>query len=248
MLDFALVREALRERGLLAQRLAPHLVRPVPFLYPLEHRGWERLYVGAGVALYDTMAVSSGNARGLPRHRHLSRRGALRLAPSLRKDALVGAIQYYDAQVDDARHTMAVVRTAASYGALAANRSQVIGFLREGERVTGVRVRDLETDAELRGAGPSGRQRHRRLDRRHPADGRGARPVPRPRVEGDPPRRAAGPHPVEHRPHPAHREERAVRHPVGPALDHRHHRHRLGPRTRPTRPRPAPTSTTCSTT
>ena len=149
MLDFALVREALRERGLLAQRLAPHLVRPVPFLYPLEHRGWERLYVGAGVALYDTMAVSSGNARGLPRHRHLSRRGALRLAPSLRKDALVGAIQYYDAQVDDARHTMAVVRTAASYGALAANRSQVIGFLREGERVTGVRVRDLETDAEL---------------------------------------------------------------------------------------------------
>ena len=149
MLDFALVREALRERGLLAQRLAPHLVRPVPFLYPLEHRGWERLYAGAGVALYDTMAVSSGNARGLPRHRHLSRRGALRLAPSLRKDALVGAIQYYDAQVDDARHTMAVVRTAASYGALAANRSQVIGFLREGERVTGVRVRDLETDAEL---------------------------------------------------------------------------------------------------
>ena len=149
MLDFALVREALRERGLLAQRLAPHLVRPVPFLYPLEHRGWERLYAGAGVALYDTMAVSSGNARGLPRHRHLSRRGALRLAPSLRKDALVGAIQYYDAQVDDARHTMAVVRTAASYGALAANRSQVIGFLREGERVTGVRVRDLETDDEL---------------------------------------------------------------------------------------------------
>ena len=48
MLDFGLVREALRERGLLLQRLAPHLVRPVPFLYPLQHRGWERLYVGAG--------------------------------------------------------------------------------------------------------------------------------------------------------------------------------------------------------
>ena len=51
------MREALRERGLLAQRLAPHLVRPVPFLYPLQHRGWERLYAGAGVALYDTLAV-----------------------------------------------------------------------------------------------------------------------------------------------------------------------------------------------
>ena len=131
------------------QRLAPHLVRPVPFLYPLKHRGWERLYAGAGVALYDTMGVSSGNARGLPHHRHLTRRTALRQSPSLRKDALVGAIQYYDAQVDDARHTAAVVRTAAAYGALVANRARVIGFLREGERVTGVRVRDFESDTEF---------------------------------------------------------------------------------------------------
>jgi glycerol-3-phosphate dehydrogenase len=152
MLDFGLVREALRERGLLAQRLAPHLVRPVPFLYPLRHRGWERLYAGSGLALYDTLGFSSGAARGLPRHRHLSRRGALRACPALRKDALVGAIQYYDAQVDDARHTVAVVRTAAAYGALCASRARVVGFLREGERVTGVRVRDLEsgTDLEVR--------------------------------------------------------------------------------------------------
>jgi glycerol-3-phosphate dehydrogenase len=149
MLDFGLVREALRERGLLTQRLAPHLVRPVPFLYPLKHRGWERLYAGSGVALYDTMGISSGAARGLPHHRHLTRRGALRECPSLRKDALVGAIQYFDAQVDDARHTMSVVRTAAAYGALVANRARVIGFLREGERVTGVRVRDFESDTEI---------------------------------------------------------------------------------------------------
>jgi glycerol-3-phosphate dehydrogenase len=149
MLDFALVREALQERGLLMQRLAPHLVQPVPFLYPLTHRGWERLYAGAGIALYDAMAVSSGNARGLPRHRHLSRRGALRASPSLRKDALVGAIRYYDAQVDDARHTVAVVRTASAYGALCANRARVVGFLREGERVTGVRVRDLESERTI---------------------------------------------------------------------------------------------------
>jgi glycerol-3-phosphate dehydrogenase len=149
MLDFGLVREALRERGLLSQRLAPHLVRPVPFLYPLKHRGWERLYAGSGVALYDAMGMSSGTSRGLPRHRHLTRGRALRECPSLRKDALVGAIQYYDAQVDDARHTMSVVRTAAAYGALVANRARVIGFLREGERVTGVRVRDFESDTEI---------------------------------------------------------------------------------------------------
>jgi len=148
MLDFGLVREALRERALLVQRLAPHLVRPVPFLYPLDHRGWERLYAGAGVALYDTMGLTSGASRGLPHHRHLTRRGALRLAPCLRREALVGAIQYYDAQVDDARHTMTLARTAAAYGALCANRARVVRFLREGERVVGVRVRDLEDGTE----------------------------------------------------------------------------------------------------
>jgi len=148
-LNFGLVREALAERGLLVQTLAPHLVRPVSFLYPLEHRGWERFYVGAGVGLYDTMAYGSGHARGLPHHRHLTRRQALRLAPSLRPEALVGAVQYYDAQVDDARYVMTLVRTAAAYGAQAANRAQVVGFLREGERVTGVRVADLETGGSL---------------------------------------------------------------------------------------------------
>ena len=145
MLDFGLVREALTERGLLLNRIAPHLVRPVPFLYPLQHRVWERAYVGTGVALYDAMAYTSGTAHGLKFHRHLTRKGALREAPCLRKDALTGAIQYWDAQEDDARFTMTLVRTAASFGALAANRAIVTGFLRQGERVTGAAVTDLET-------------------------------------------------------------------------------------------------------
>ncbi|MET9312604.1 glycerol-3-phosphate dehydrogenase/oxidase [Kribbella sp. NPDC003505] len=149
MLDFRLVHEALQERGLLLQRLAPHLVKPVPFLYPLQHRWWERFYAGAGVALYDGMAVSSGLGAGLPIHRHLTRRGAMRLVPSLKKSALVGALQYYDAQVDDARHTMELARTAASYGALVANRVKVTGFLRQGERVTGVQAKDLESGREF---------------------------------------------------------------------------------------------------
>ncbi|WP_405724118.1 glycerol-3-phosphate dehydrogenase/oxidase [Streptomyces sp. NBC_01537] len=148
MLDFALVREALKERGLLTQRLAPHLVKPVPFLYPLQHRGWERLYAGSGVALYDAMALTSGHGRGLPHHRHLSRRHALRIAPGLKKDALVGALQYYDAQMDDARYVATLVRTAVAYGAQAANRARVVGFLREGERVVGARVQDVEGGGE----------------------------------------------------------------------------------------------------
>lgn len=148
MLDFPLVREALKERGRLLERLAPHLVKPVPFLYPLQHRGWERLYAGTGVALYDVMSMARGHSRGLPTHRHLSRTRALRVAPCLRKDALVGALQYYDAEVDDARFVATLVRTAASYGAKVANRARVTGFLREGERVVGVRVEDVEGGGE----------------------------------------------------------------------------------------------------
>ena len=148
MLDFGLVREALKERGLLLERIAPHLVKPVPFLYPLQHQGWERLYAGTGVALYDLMSMARGHGRGLPVHRHLSRRGALRVAPCLKKDALVGALQYYDAQVDDARYVATLVRTAATYGAKVANRARVTGFLREGERVVGVRLQDLAGGGE----------------------------------------------------------------------------------------------------
>jgi glycerol-3-phosphate dehydrogenase len=148
MLDFSLVREALRERGLLIQKLAPHLVRPVAFLYPLQKRAWERFYVGAGIALYDTLALTGGNT-GLPRHRHLTRVEALNAFPSLRPESLIGGIRYYDAQVDDARHTMFLARTAAAHGAHVASRTEMIGFLREGRRVVGVRARDLETGAEL---------------------------------------------------------------------------------------------------
>jgi len=68
MLDFRLVAEALQERGLLIQKLAPHLIKPVPFVYPLQHRGWERLYAGSGVALYDTLGLLSGRSRGVPHH------------------------------------------------------------------------------------------------------------------------------------------------------------------------------------
>lgn len=144
-LNLSLVREALTERTLLLTRLAPHLVRSVRFLFPLTHPVWERAYIGAGVALYDLLAGAST----LPRHRHLTRRGALKLAPALRPNALVGAIAYHDAQVDDARYTVTVGRTAACYGVALAMSARVFGFLREGERVVGVRVRDLERGVEF---------------------------------------------------------------------------------------------------
>ncbi|WP_189041828.1 glycerol-3-phosphate dehydrogenase/oxidase [Micromonospora sonchi] len=155
-LEFGLVHEALTERGLLATRLAPHLVRPVPFLVPLPAgRGLRdlparlarRAYYGAGVAAYDAFAGLVGGGRGMPLHRHLSREGARRVFPSLRADALAGAIRYYDGQVDDARLVVTLARTAASLGAAVVSSTRAVGLIRQAREVTGVRVRDLEAPA-----------------------------------------------------------------------------------------------------
>ncbi len=144
--DFKLVKEALRERDLLVSKLAPHLVRPVPFLYPLYKKVVERPYVGAGLVLYDAM---EGVKRPVPYHRHLTTRGALRRSPALRADRLAGAMVYYDAQVDDARYAITVARTAVRHGALVLTRASAVSLLRDGKRVTGARVRDEETGREF---------------------------------------------------------------------------------------------------
>ncbi|PRI16563.1 glycerol-3-phosphate dehydrogenase [Mycobacterium shigaense] len=148
-LEFGLVREALHERELSLTRLAPHLVKPMPFLFPLTHRWWERPYTAAGIFLYDSL----GGAKSVPAQKHFTRAGALRLSPGLKRTSLIGGIRYYDTVVDDARHTMTVARTAAHYGAVVRCSTQVVALLREGDRVIGVRVRDSEDGsiAEVRG-------------------------------------------------------------------------------------------------
>ncbi|TFC87930.1 glycerol-3-phosphate dehydrogenase/oxidase [Cryobacterium sinapicolor] len=143
--DFRLVREALTERGLLLQRIAPHLVKPVRFLYPLRKRVTERFYVGAGMLLYDLFSYTGGRGPGVPHHRHLSKRQVKGLLPSLNTDTIVGGITYYDGQVDDALYVASLVRTASFYGAHAASRVRVEGFIKVGERVVGVHAHDLQT-------------------------------------------------------------------------------------------------------
>ena len=152
-LELHLVHEALTERGLLSTRIAPHLVRPVPILVPLPPanpvvRAWHRGYYGLGVAAYDVFAGVFGSGRGMPLHRHLTRDGARRMFPSLRADAVTGAIRYFDGQVDDARLVVNLARTAASLGAAVVTSARVTGFVREAREVVGVRIRDLEAPDE----------------------------------------------------------------------------------------------------
>ena len=144
--DFKLVREALHERELLVSTLAPHLVKPVAFLYPLQEKVKERTYVGAGLALYDALR---GFKRALPGHKHLSQKTISEIAPSLRTDVITGAIRYFDAQVDDARHTMMIARTAKRHGAAIITHAQVESLIKKGKRVTGAVVSDLNSKKKI---------------------------------------------------------------------------------------------------
>lgn len=141
-MNFSLVHEALLERGLLLTELAPHLVKPIRFMYPTTHRVWERAYVGAGMMLYDTLSRLGRATVGVPHHRHMSKRQIEMAAPSIKKDALVGGMFYYDGRVDDAKYVVNLVRTAAHFGAKVANRAHVVDFVREDDRVVGAVVRD----------------------------------------------------------------------------------------------------------
>ncbi|UFU04553.1 glycerol-3-phosphate dehydrogenase/oxidase [Ruania suaedae] len=145
-LDFKLVAEGLRERGLLLTRTAPHLVKAQPFLWPLKQPVIERAYSALGIGLYDAMAVIGHRGMAVPVQKHYSRAGVEKLFPDVRSDKLVGGIRFYDARVDDARLVMTLIRTAASFGAHAAARTQVVDYVKgPGGRVEGAEVVDLET-------------------------------------------------------------------------------------------------------
>ena len=140
--EFSLVHEALTERGLLLDRLAPHLVRPVPFLFPVG-RKWERPYVASGIRLYDVLSRIGSYGGTMPRPKSLNVDEAKQLAPDLDAGEIAGAVRFHDAQIDDARHTVAVARTAAAHGAHILTHTRVDSLVFDDEgRVRGVRVRD----------------------------------------------------------------------------------------------------------
>lgn len=145
-LDFHLVTESLRERGLLLTQNAPHLVKAQPLLWPLKLPVIERMYSAVGVGMYDALAQWAHRG-SVPIQRHYTRKGSLKLCPALKPDYLRGSIVYYDGRVDDSRLVITLVRTAARYGALAAPRTQLVNVTKNDVgHVNGAEVLDLETD------------------------------------------------------------------------------------------------------
>ena len=144
-LRFGLVREALAERARIL-RLAPHLVRMEPLLFPLIGRPiTTRAFYQAGLTLYDML----GAHRDGGRHRHLSIAETLDRSPAIRTRNLRGGLVFHDAVEDDARYTLAVARTAREAGAIVVTRAVAEGMIEEGGRVVGARVRDVVSSTAI---------------------------------------------------------------------------------------------------
>ncbi|HUE95224.1 MAG TPA: glycerol-3-phosphate dehydrogenase [Longimicrobiaceae bacterium] len=143
--EFGLVFEALSERRRLLE-LAPHLVRPLPFIFPV-YRGDPTglLKLTAGMWLYELLSLF----RSPHRHRMFARRGVLEREPNLRADDLVGGALYHDAQVDDARLTLAVARGAHEAGANVVTRARVVAMQPGVHRMGSVRLEDTLTGREV---------------------------------------------------------------------------------------------------
>ena len=138
---FRLVFEASHERRVLL-RIAPHLVRPLAFLFPVYRGGrlpaWK---LRAGMWLYDLLS----SFRNVHWHRWLGAKKVRRVEPGLRDRGLIGAALYYDAQADDARLVIATLRSALRAGAIAANYVETTALLKPDGRVRGAVVRDVLT-------------------------------------------------------------------------------------------------------
>jgi glycerol-3-phosphate dehydrogenase len=146
LLDFGLVRQDMREREILI-RIAPHLVRPLPFLVPMYGwSAWQRDRLRVGMVLYDLLSYD----KSLPRHSFLSREETLAAEPQLNPKGLQGAARYYDCQVElPERLALANAVDAAEHGALVRTYTEWVRFIREGGRVVGVEARDLATDRHV---------------------------------------------------------------------------------------------------
>jgi glycerol-3-phosphate dehydrogenase len=144
---FGLVREALSERSRLLA-LAPHLVRIEPFLFPIYGAPYvTRAFYDFGLTLYDIL----GARRDGGWHRRLSRVQTLDFAPTLRRQGLRGGLLYHDGVEDDARYTLAVVRTAQAAGGVALTRVRATGLRSGAERGTThlLTACDLTTGTDL---------------------------------------------------------------------------------------------------
>jgi len=142
--ELGLVHESVVERQLL-QQLAPHLVRPMDFLYPIFPETARTRLVGIGMTTYDVLA----GLRNVRRHERLTAEEAIKMAPALADSGLLRAFVYGDCATDDARLVLAVTQAARRFGALTLTYAEAVRLLFDAEgRTCGALVTDRLTGTE----------------------------------------------------------------------------------------------------
>ncbi len=141
--NVSLVLEALRERGRLANN-APHLVHSQAFVIP-NYTWWEGPFYSIGMKVYDQLA----GKLGLDPSQHLSRDETIAAIPTIEQDHLSGGVIYYDGQFDDARLAINLAQTAEEQGAAVLNYCRCDGLIKDGDKVCGVQIHDLESDTHF---------------------------------------------------------------------------------------------------
>jgi len=145
--DFGLVREGLREREIVL-RIAPHLVRPLKFLIPVYGESFlHKMKLKIGMILYDLLSYD----KSLPSHKYLDKEKVLEAEPALAETRLQGAYVYYDSQIAlTERLCMENVVSASRHGAVLLNHAKVVGLVKEGKVITGVKVNNTLSSESAR--------------------------------------------------------------------------------------------------
>ena len=135
--NIKMVREALRERGLLLKN-APHVCRNLSFIIPSFH-WWQKWYYSIGLSMYDLLA----GKLSLGKTKMLSKKTTQQLIPAISAKNLSGGVLYHDGQFDDARLAVNLAQTAQEQGAGILNYCKVIALSKKGNRISGVEVQDV---------------------------------------------------------------------------------------------------------
>ena len=138
--DISLVKEALKERGLMAQN-AGHVVKNQTFVIP-NYNWWGGYFYTIGLTVYDLLA----GRLSLGRSKYISKKKTIELLPTVEQKGLVSGVIYHDGQFDDSRLAINLAQTAVEKGACVLNYTKVINLLKDDKnQVTGVLVEDKET-------------------------------------------------------------------------------------------------------
>ncbi|WP_138518014.1 glycerol-3-phosphate dehydrogenase/oxidase [Limnobacter alexandrii] len=134
--NFSLVKEALEERGRMLVN-APNLVKPLAFVIPVRNV-FQKLFYWIGLKMYDMLA----GKLGVGPTSMMKKNEVLRAVPTISQHKLHGGVRYFDAQFDDARLAIALMKTLHKLGGMAMNYMPVTGFVKSAEKISGVQARD----------------------------------------------------------------------------------------------------------